>query len=171
MWTLFKREFEDVWMYLIAAILVVGGPIAVTELAAAKHPGIGDEVFLGFLFGYILLCILLLVLAPIVWSLTVQTASPHSLPPSDYPQPGFHRAAFAGCDVCRFILYPSGILVSLEVSTMAFTRRLKMHLHLTDNGSTRCFFCSCFSWPATPGLRMGLYNKRVIYTLERVVWE
>ena len=61
MWTLFKREFEDIWFYLLAAILLVGGPIAMTELATAKHPGIGDEVLVGFLSGYVLLCILLLV--------------------------------------------------------------------------------------------------------------
>jgi len=62
MWTLFKRECEDVWYYLIAAILLVGGSIAFFEFAEYSDKPSNPEGYIvpGFIFGYVLLCILLL---------------------------------------------------------------------------------------------------------------
>jgi hypothetical protein len=57
MWTLFKREIEDMWGYLLVVALIAGGSIALAEFT--QHTKNFDRNALPT-FGYGILCLLLL---------------------------------------------------------------------------------------------------------------
>jgi hypothetical protein len=169
MWTLFKREFEDVWFYLIAAILLVGGSIAWAELMLAAHPASPSEqsingVLLGFTYGYLLLCILLLGVG--ANRMVFDRANGISVFYTG------HLITRGRVFIVRLLLGALFVVLFYVPLVCWFLWRFLRWLYVSPENSLNgqqvgmmlflfLFLLTCYNL----GLRMGLYNKRIIYTL------
>ncbi len=163
MWTLFKRECEDVWFYLIAAILLVGGSITWAELLAAPDHQ-GDCILGGFLFGYVLLCILLLAVG--ANRMVFDRANGISV---FYTGHLTTRGQFFIVRLLLGALF--AVLFYIPFAYWFLWRFLRWRVTLPEYPSVwkfggimvflLLFLLACYNL----GLRMGLYNKRIIYTI------
>jgi len=163
MWTLFKREFEDVWFYWIAAILVVGGSIAWAELLAAPDHQ-GDCMLGGFLFGYVLLCILLLVVG--ANRMVFDRANGIS---AFYTG---HLITRGRVFIVRLLLGALfAVLFYIPLAYWFLWRFLRLpdatfgNVPVGKLGGAAFFLFLLLLGCYNLGLRMGLYNKRLIYTI------
>jgi hypothetical protein len=60
MWTLFKRELQDTWGFLLTCAVIAGGLIAFAELAQRSNPKFNGAGL--YILGYFIVCLFLLAL-------------------------------------------------------------------------------------------------------------
>ena len=166
MWTLFKRECEDIWVYLLVAVLLVGSLIALTEFMMTGSNGQPDGIIVIFILGYILLCILLLAVG--ANRMVFDRANGIS---AFYAGHLTTRGRFFIVRLLLGALFVVLFYIPLGYWFIWRFLQLPDTWWLIEDEPVRKLACVMFSGFLfllgcyNLGLRMGLYNKKIIYIL------